>query len=294
MINLLQFSILGLLRGGLYSLIGITIVLVFKSSKVVSIAHGQLLAFGALFFWIFLEGWGCPFLISLLLAIILAGLMGYFSERFTMRPLIGQPLFTSFLMTFALFMFLDGAFQLYLAGQTRAYPPFLPQGAWNFSGVIVPKGQFVSFLISLLLFFILALFFKYTKAGLGMRATAEDHRLAQSAGVSVRNIFTFIWIISSMVAAISGIALASVTDIYYPLPYYGIKGLIVALFGGMESIGGALLAGLLLGLFENISAGYLDPVLGGGVKDMASYVMLLVILLVKPHGLFGLARIERL
>jgi branched-chain amino acid transport system permease protein len=197
-------------------------------------------------------------------------------------------------MTFALFVFLDGAFQLYLAGQTRAYSPFLPLGEWGFGGVVIPKGKLACFLISLLLFLILAIFFKYTKLGLKMRATADDHRLAQSAGVKVRNIFSFIWIISAEVASISGIAMASVTDIYYTLPYFGIRGLIVAIFGGMESITGALLAGLALGLFENLSAGYLDPILGGGVKDMAAYVMLLLILLVKPYGLFGLARIERL
>jgi branched-chain amino acid transport system permease protein len=294
MTDFLQFSVIGLLTGGLYSLIGVTIVIVFKASKVVSIAHGQLLAFGALFFWIFMARLGYPLWLSLLLTLILASLMGFFVERFTMRPLIGQPLFSSFLMTFALFIFLDGAFQLYLAGQTRAYPPFLPQGQWDFGGVIVPKGQVVNLLISFFLFLILALSFKHTRVGLKMRATAEDHRLAQSAGVSVRNIFTYVWIISAILASISGIAMATVTDIHYPLPYFGIKGLIVALFGGMESIGGALLAGLILGLLENLSAGYLDPILGGGVKDMAAYVMLLLILLVKPYGLFGLARIERL
>ncbi len=294
MTDFLQFSISGLLTGALYSLIGVSIVLVFKASKVVSIAHGQLLAFGALFFWIFMVKLGWPFWLGLLLTFILAGLMGYLAERFTMRPLIGQPLFSSFLMTFALFMFLDGAFQLYLAGQTLAYSSFLPQGEWHLGDIVMPRGHLVIFLISLSLFLILAIFFKYTKLGLKMRATADNHRLAQSAGISVRNIFTIIWIISAIVASISGIAIASATDIYYPLPYFGLKGLIVALFGGLESIAGALLAGLILGLVENISAGYLDPVLGGGVKDMAAYAILLLILLVKPYGLFGLPRIERL
>jgi branched-chain amino acid transport system permease protein len=140
----------------------------------------------------------------------------------------------------------------------------------------------------------LALFYRYTKIGLGMRATAEDHQLAQSTGVTVRSIFSAIWVLSAVVAGIGGIALANVMDIYYPLPYLGIKGLIVALVGGLDSLPGALLAGLLLGVLENVSAGYLDPVVGGGVKEVAAYVLLLLVLLVKPYGILGLVRIERI
>jgi branched-chain amino acid transport system permease protein len=158
----------------------------------------------------------------------------------------------------------------------------------------IPEGPLVSFFVALALFALLGLFFQYTKIGLGMRATAEDHQLAQSTGISVKKIFSFIWILSALVAAVSGIATANIMDIYYSLPYIGIKGMTVALFGGLESLPGALLAGLLLGILESVSAGYLDPLVGGGVKEVAAYVMLLVILLVRPYGLFGLVRIERI
>jgi branched-chain amino acid transport system permease protein len=158
----------------------------------------------------------------------------------------------------------------------------------------VPAGQFFSFIAALILFGLLGLMFRYTKIGLGLRASAEDHQLAQSTGISVKQIFTVIWVLSSVVACISGIATANVTDIYYTLPQMGIKGLIVALFGGLESIPGALVGGLLLGVLENISAGYLDPVVGGGMKEVAAYIMLLIILLIRPYGLFGLVRIERI
>jgi branched-chain amino acid transport system permease protein len=152
----------------------------------------------------------------------------------------------------------------------------------------------VSFAASLLLFLGLALFYRFTKIGLGMRATAEDHQLAQSTGISVRAIFSAIWVLSAAVATVAGVALANVMDIYYPLPYVGIKGLIVALVGGLESLPGALLAGLLLGVLENVSAGYLDPLVGGGLKEVAAYALLLLVLLIKPYGLFGLVRIERI
>jgi branched-chain amino acid transport system permease protein len=158
----------------------------------------------------------------------------------------------------------------------------------------VPKGQFWSFLAALILFGLLGLMFRYTKIGLGLRASAEDHQLAQSTGISVKQIFSVIWVLSAVVASVSGIATANVTDIYYTLPQMGIKGLIVALFGGLESIPGALLGGLLLGVLENISAGYLDPLVGGGMKEVAAYVILLLILLIRPYGLLGLIRIERI
>jgi branched-chain amino acid transport system permease protein len=144
------------------------------------------------------------------------------------------------------------------------------------------------------MFLLLALFFRFTKVGLGMRATAEDHQLAQSTGISVRSVFSVVWLVSGLVAAVAGIALARVMDIHYPLPWVGLKGLVVALFGGLDSLAGALLAGLILGVLENLGAGYLDPILGGGVGDVAAYVMLLLILLIKPYGLFGLVRIERI
>ncbi len=294
MTNFIQFLVSGLLVGGIYSLVAVIVVLVYKSTRVVSIAHGQILAIGALIFWIFIGGLGFPPWISFLLTLILSGLIGYLAERITMRPLIGQPLFSAFLMTFAIFMFLNGGFQLYLQGQSRAYPHFLPKGIINFQGITVSQDQLISFGISILFFIVLTMFFKFTKVGLGMRATAENHALAQSAGVKVRTIFSIVWVLSAMGASIAGIAAANIMDIHYPLPFIGIKGLIVAILGGLDSIVGAFLAGLLLGVIENLSAGYLDPIVGGGVMEVAAYVLLLFILLFKPYGLFGLKEIERI
>jgi branched-chain amino acid transport system permease protein len=196
-------------------------------------------------------------------------------------------------MTFAIFMTLDGIFQLILKGESKTYATLLSLGEFQVIGVPIPIIQILSFFIVLVVFLLLAFFFRFTKTGLGMRATAEDHQLSQSTGINVRTIFSLIWIISAVVAAVAGIETAYVMDIHFPLPYIGIKGLIVAIFGGLDSLPGALLAGLLLGLLENVSAGYLDPIVGGGLKDVAAYVLLLIVLLIKPYGLFGLKRIER-
>jgi branched-chain amino acid transport system permease protein len=294
MTNFLQLLLLGLLEGGLYAVVAAAVVLVYKSTHVVSLAHGQLMGYGALAFWFALTVMKLPFILALVIALAVMGFSGWVIERFAMRPLIGQPLFAAFLTTFAIFLMMDGIFQLILKGESTSFAAYLPRGMTSIIGVPLSVTQLVSFGVSLALFIGLAIFFQRTKVGLGMRATAEDHQLAQSTGISVRSIFSWIWVLSAMVATIAGIALANVIDIYYTLPYLGIKGLIVALVGGLESLPGALLAGLILGILENVSAGYLDPIVGGGVKEVAAYVLLLVILLVKPYGLFGLARIERI
>lgn len=294
MSNFLQLLFIGLFEGSLYAMVAASIVLVYKSTHIVSLAHGQLMAYGALAFWFGLTVLKLPFIVALFLAFICLGACGWLIERIAMRPLIGQPLFSAFLTTFALFLLGDGIFQLILKGESASFAAYLPGGMTPVLGVSLPTTQLISFGVCLALFLCLAIFFQKTKMGLGMRATAEDHQLAQSTGISVRAIFSWIWIISAMVATVAGIALANVMDIYFPLPYIGVKGLIVALVGGLESLPGALLAGLLLGVLENVSAGYLDPLVGGGVKEVAAYVLLLFILLVKPYGLFGLVRIERI
>jgi len=294
MVAFLQHSITGLMIGSLYALVAAGIVLVYKSTHVVSLAHGQLVAFGALFFWFFLGGLDLPFYVGLIPAFVLTALLGLAIERVALRPLIGQPLLAAFLMTFAIFIALEGVFVLYLKGETRTLPAFLPKGNLDLAGLSIPINQLIGFCVALLLFGAVSLIFKYTKLGLGMRATAEDHRLAQSTGIVVKTIFSYIWILSGIVAAIAGIATANVMDIYYMLPYIGINGLIVAICGGLDSLMGALIVGLLLGLVENVGAAYLDPLVGGGIKDVAGYVVLLLVLLIRPYGLFGLVKIERI
>ena len=290
----IQYSIVGLLEGGLYALVGVTIVLVYKSTHVASIAHGHIMAFGALFLYVFYSVLGLWLILALVLTFAATCLLGLAMERVALRPLIGQPHFAAFLLTFALFLGLDGIFNIVLGGTVIDFPNFLPVGNFKLAGANVPYGQFVSFISALFLFGLLGLFFRITKVGLNMLATAENHELAQSTGISVKKVFSFAWGLSALVAAVAGMATANVMDISFPLPYMVIKGLVVALFGGLDSIVGALVGGLVLGILENVAAGYIDPLVGGGVKDVAAYFMLLLILLVRPYGLFGQARIERI
>jgi branched-chain amino acid transport system permease protein len=196
-------------------------------------------------------------------------------------------------MTFAVFMVLDGIFALILKGQAWGFPDFLPAGNITIAGARVSLGGLSSLGICLLVFVLTVLLFRYTKVGLGMRATAESHKLAQSAGINVRTIFSLVWILSAVVAVVAGVMLARYYDIRYMLTMVAFKGLVVAMVGGLDSLPGALAGGLILGLVENVAAGYLDPYVGGGVMEVAGYILLLLILLVRPYGIFGLVRIER-
>ena len=294
MVGLIELILGGIMIGSLYALIGASVVLVYKATHVVSMAHGQLLAFGALFFYMFLVGLRLPLIVSLFLALICIVLVGLAVERFALRPLIGQPLFTAFMMTFSVFLAMDGIFQLILMGQSLSYPSYISQATLIIGALSLPVPQVASFIFAVIIFIALALFFKYTRTGLSMKATAEDHRLAQSAGVRVKRVFSLVWVISAMVACIGGINTAFVIDIHYPLPYLGIKGMVVALCGGLDSLPGALVIGIFLGVAEQLAAGYLDPIVGGGMEEVAAYVILLAIMLIKPYGLFGLVKIERI
>ena len=289
----LELSFNGLFIGALYAVVAVAIVVVCKATEVVSLAHGQLLAFGALFFYVFYVPLGWPLWASLLLAMGAGALLGFATERLCLRPLIGQPLFSGFLMTFAIFLVLDGIFALILKGQAWGFPDFLPRGNIEVAGARMSLGGLAGLGITLVVFAVTMLLFRYTKIGLGMRATAESHQLAQSAGINVRTIFTTVWIISAIIAVVAGILLARHYDIRFMLTMVAFKALVVAMVGGLDSIPGALVGGLILGLVENLAAGYLDPLVGGGVMEVAGYVLLLVILLVRPYGIFGLVRIER-
>lgn len=293
--RLAENIILGLLTGGLYALLGMGIVLVYKATKVVSLAHGQIVFFGAYFLWFLYSGIHLPLWLSLPLALVLTALLGLAIERITIHPLIGQPLFSVFLITIAVFMALDGVAQMILKGDIRVYQPALfPTEPIMLGSIAIAPTTLAGFAAALIVALALAAFFRRTALGLQMRITAEDHLTAQSMGIGVKRVFSLIWAISAMVTGIAGIFLASSLSIYYMLPVIGFKGLIVALFGGLESLAGALVAGLLLGVLEGLTGGYVEPLVGGGFREVSAYALLLIILLARPYGLFGLKRIERI
>jgi len=229
------------------------------------------------------------------LGICIAMVFGFVLERIALRPLIGQPILATIMMTLALAIFLRGFTQTMWGSVWRSYPKIFPSSVIK-AGDIVISLQFVyCFAVAMLFVGILLFFFRYMKQGLAMRAVAESHSTSQVCGINVSLIFALSWGISASVSVIGGFLLGSIMGLNPPiLASMGLKVFPVVLFGGLESIGGAIIGGFVMGILENLAVGYIDPLVGGGMTDVFVYIVMLFVLILRPYGLFGLTRIERI
>jgi branched-chain amino acid transport system permease protein len=291
----LQYTLSGLMTGIIYGLVAMGFVLIYKSSKILNFAQGTILMLLAYVSWSFFTQLHLPPWLAFLATIAVAVILGLLVERFVLRPLIGQPLLAIIMVTIALAALLEGIEFLVWESELRVYEPaLLPAGLVHIGPLVLSQAEILSFCIAMVLVFIFSLFFKYTRQGLAMRAVAEDHQAAQSKGIRVHKVFAWAWIISVIVSAIGGILLGSIVGISYAMSWIGLKVFPVVLLGGLESLPGAIIAGLVVGVLENLAGGYLDPLVGGGIKEIFPFVILIFVLLIKPYGLFGLVRIERI
>jgi len=292
----LQLVVTGFALGMVYALVAIGFVIILKCSEAFNIAQGHFVLIGGYLGYTFLVPFGLPIWASLLLAIVVAIIMGWLIERLTLRPLIGQPVLAVIMMTIALASVLEGVATLLWGGEYKAYHGVLPTVALHFGEVSIPSESLIGLIVSVAAVTILMLFFRYTKIGLAMRATAEDLQVVQSVGIRATTVYAVSWIIASVVGVIGGILLGGVSGVMIPLAEVGLKAFAVVLLGGVNSIGGAIFAGIILGVLENVAAGYLDPLLpaGGGLANVFPFIIMIIVLIFRPHGLFVLVRIERI
>ncbi len=293
MTTFLQLILTGVMVGSIYSLIALGFVLIYKSSGIINVAQGQMLMVGAYVAWSLMVGLHLLVPVALLLTIVIAMLLGALIERLALRPLIGQPILAIVMMTIALAAFLDGMTLLIWGANWQTFPDFIPRTPILIGELSLSPQHIFSFVLAMGLLAIFSVFFRFTRIGLAMRATAEDHQIAQSLGVSVERVFAMAWVIAAVVSALGGILLGSINGINLSLSFLGLKVLPVVLLGGLESIPGAIIAGPIIGVLENIASFYVDPFVGGGVREVAPFVVLVLVLMIKPYGLFGLRRIER-
>jgi len=289
MTTFLQYLSTGILVGGIYALIALGLVLIYKSSSVFNFAQGDLVMLGAFIMWSLLQEMGLPMLVALPLALAAAWLTGIIIERLALRPLIGQPILSTVMITLALSYFLKGFCILVWTANRREFPELIPTTPVQVGDVVLSQQLLWSFGISIVAFTLLALFFQYSRAGLLMRATAEDHQVALSMGISVKRIFALSWSLAAMVATLGGLLLGSINGVDPTLGVIGLKAFPAVLVGGLDSVPGALIGGITVGIVESLAAGFIEPSLG----EIAPFIVLLLILIVKPDGLFGLKRIER-
>jgi len=256
-------------------------------------AQGEYFLLGAYFMYLVLVQMNLALWIALPIAILLMALTGNMTERLTLRPMVGQPIFGIILMTLGLSIFLRGIIVLIWSDSIHPIPPVFGSGGVSFMGITVPT-QYVWFsFISIIIFIALMYFYDRTKIGLMMTAAADDIQVAQSCGVGVNKITSAAWMIASVVTGIGGFLLCSITGVFPEMGSLGLRSLAVVLAGGMESFRGAMIMGPIVGGIEFIAAGYLDPYVGGGIREVVAFALLIVFLLWKPQGLFGWKIIER-
>jgi len=270
----LQLVVTGFALGMVYALVAIGFVIILKCSEAFNIAQGHFVLIGGYLGYTFLVPFGLPIWAALGMAIVTAIIMGLAIERFTLRPLVGQPILAVIMVTIALATILGGVATLLWGAEYKAYHGLLPTITLTVGAISIPSESLIGLIVSVICVAILMLLFRYTKIGLAMRATAEDLQVVQSLGIKATTVY-----------AGANMDLANI----------GLKAFAVVLLGGLNSIGGAIVAGIILGMLENVAAGYLDPLLpGGGLAQVFPFIVMIIVLIFKPHGLFGLARIERI
>lgn len=287
----LQLLANGLSLGFLYALSALGFVMIFKSSSVLNLAHGELLAIGA-FLFLVLSSWAkLPIVAAFALTLIGTFALGFVVERFFLRPLIGEALIQVIMLTLGLGIMFKGLLLFIFGGDIHNYPRFLPEGlALSFRGIYIPSVNVAAFIIGILFLILFGLFFKYSSQGIYMRSVADNQPAALSLGVHVRRVFALSWAIAFIVAAMSGIVLGIINGInVHQLSAIGLKVFPVVILGGLDSIGGAILGGLIIGMLESFTGGYLST----SLREVIPYVVLVIILMVRPYGLFGLVEIER-
>lgn len=287
----LQLFINGLSLGLLYAVSALGFVMIFKSSSVLNLAHGELLAMGA-FLFLALSTWAhLPVLVAFALTLIGTFVLGFVVERLFLRPLIGEKLIEVIMMTLGLGIMFKGLLLFIFGGDIHSYPDFLPEAlAVQIGDIEIPSVYVASFLVGILFLLVFGLFFKYSSQGIYMRSVADNQPAALSLGVHVRRVFALSWAIAFIVAAISGIVLGIINGVnVHNLSAIGLKVFPVVILGGLDSIGGAVLGGIIIGLLETFTGGYVST----SMKEIVPYIVLIFILMVKPYGLFGLVEIER-
>jgi len=298
-IEFLQILIEGALVGLVYGLVAISFVVIYRASKIINLAQGEVLVFGAFLLWTFTEGARAvgidlPLPVSLAATAVACVLFGMAMERAIFRPLIGQSAFTIFMAGVALLILLRGLAQLIWGAQSRSVPVILPEGAFHLGPFLVNTRLLIGALFTIALTFALHAFFTRTRLGLRLAAVAEDHMTALSLGISVRQAIGVAWVLGTIVATAAAVVLLSGSILSLEVAAIGFKALPVALLGGLESIRGAPLAGLLIGIFEALANAYLDPLTNGAASGVLPYAVMIGVLLFRPYGLFGWRKIERL
>lgn len=283
----------GVMVGGIYALVALGWVLIYKCSGVLNLAMGELTLIGA-YVSLSFYSMGVPFILSLLFSLIIGFVLGILTERVFLDRLIGEPVLTVIMVTVGLSFFFKGCVELIWGTDTRVFtPPVFSIEPIRFGTLIIGKVYLWSFIAAIILLIIFVSFFKYTRWGLAMQATADDEMAALSLGVSARFVYATAWSIAFMAAGVGGTLLGNINGLNISVGFLSLLVLPAVVLGGLNSVPGAIVGGIVIGILQNFCGAYLDKYFPGGVKEIAPFVFMAVFLLFKPYGIWGWERIER-
>ena len=291
---LVQLLLNGLIVGTLYGVVGMCFVLIYKASQVVNFAQGEFLLIGAWICWFFLTKYQVPFFVGFLLTLAFMAAFGELLQVVVLRPLIGEPIISVIMVTIGLSIVFQASMKWAFGVFAQPFPQVFETQSFSVFGLQVKTAYGLSLAVSVLIMAGFAYFFKYTRYGLAMRATAFNQQAAQSLGISIKQVFAMAWAISAMVSTVAGVVVGLVNGVSSALSAFGIKVFPAVILGGLDSVVGAVLGGLIVGLLENF-AHYIDSqyLHWGNMYEVAPFYVLILILMIKPYGLFGTRDIER-
>lgn len=294
MASLLSYVANGALTGLLYALIAMCFVIIYRSARVFNFAQGEIVVVGAFLVWTFMSGFELPVWVSVPLALLASMLLGVLIERLILRPLVGEDLFAFVMVTIGLLIFIRGVVLVAWGPEIRFFPVVLPMAAVKVGPLVFDRALVIGGAATLVVAAIASWFFNHTQLGLEMTAVAEDHQTALSLGISVKRSIAVAWGISGLLSTVAAIIFLNGKGMTFLASDIGFAALPVALLAGLESIGGVVLGGLIVGVAVGLASYFLDPIFDGGVAAVFPFVIMVIILLIRPTGLFGWKTIERI
>lgn len=285
----IQLTLTGLTNGAILALAALGFVLIYKSSDVINFAQGEFLLVGAYVTFGMIAQFGLVWPLGMVITLLAAVALGVIVERLVLRPMIGEPIISVIMVTIGLSSLLRAIVNTIWGTVPRAFPRFIPSQPVQILGATIGADRLWAIVIAIILLTLFSFFFRRSREGIAMRAVADDQQAALSMGISVKKIFAWAWSIAAATAAIAGALVANIVGVSGELSGFGLHVFPVVILGGLDSIPGAIVGGIIIGLLQTYTGGYI----GQGLNQVIPFVVLILILMVRPYGLFGQEIIER-
>ena len=285
----ISLTVYGLADGAILALAALGFVLIYKATRVINFAQGEFLLVGAYMFYTAFVVFGLPWILASVVGVLGAIVLGVLVERFVLRPLVGENAISVIMVTIGLSSVLKALVQMFFGTSVREQPKILPTGSIELLGATMPVNRVLVIVIAGVVLAAFTIFFRRSRHGIAMRAVADDQQAALTMGISVRQVFALAWALAAVSALIAGVLLADLSAVEQGIAAFGLIVFPVVILGGLDSVPGTIVGGLTIGLLKQYVSGYADP----GLAEVVPYIVLVAILMVRPYGIFGETRIER-